>query len=127
VVEDSEPFVGLDVSKDSHAVAFAKGGRGGVVRSHGEIGSDAASVRRLVCKLVRPGLRLRFCHEAGPMGYALKHLIEDNPGSRSPTVARPLSHIVVRTRATRRTDDRDRTNSDAQRSKASLSHVALRR
>ena len=77
MVEDSELFIGLDVSKDSHAVAVAEGGRGGEVRSHGEIGSDAASVRRLVRKLDRPGLRLRFCYEAGPTGYGLKRLIEE--------------------------------------------------
>ena len=76
MVEDSELFIGLDVSKDSHAVAVAENGRGGEVRSHGEIGSDAASVRRLVRKLERPGLRLRFCYEAGPTGYGLKRLIE---------------------------------------------------
>jgi len=77
VVENSELFIGLDVSKDSHAVAVAEGGRDGEVRPHGEIGSDAASVRRLVRKLERPGLRLRFCYEAGPTGYGLKRLIEE--------------------------------------------------
>ena len=66
MVEDSELFIGLDVSKDSHAVAVAEGGRGGEVRWYGEIGSDAASVRRLVHKLGRPGLHLRFCYETGP-------------------------------------------------------------
>ena len=60
MVENSELFIGLDVSKDSHAVAVAEGGRGGEVRSHGAIGSDAASVPCLVRKLDRPGLRLRF-------------------------------------------------------------------
>jgi transposase len=76
-VEDGELFIGLDASKDSHAVAVAEGGRGGEVRSHGEIGSDAASVRVLVRKLDGPGLRLRFCYEAGPTGYGLKRLIEE--------------------------------------------------
>jgi len=83
VVEDGELFIGLDVSKDSHAVAVAEGGRGGEVRSYGEIGSDAASVRRLVRKLDRPGLRLRLCCEAGPTGYGLKRLIEETgPNAR---------------------------------------------
>ena len=65
MVENSELFIRLDVSKDSHAVAVAEGGRDGEVRPHGEIGSDAASVRRLVRKLERPGLRLGFCYEPG--------------------------------------------------------------
>lgn len=45
--ENSELFIGLDVSKDSHSVAVAESGRNGEVRSYGEIGADAASVRRL--------------------------------------------------------------------------------
>jgi len=77
MVENSELFIGLDVSKDSDAVAIAEVGRGGEVRWYGEIGSDAASVRRLVCKLERSGLRLRFCYEVGPTGCGLKRLIEE--------------------------------------------------
>lgn len=38
--EHSIVFVGLDVSKDRHAVAVAEGGRDGDVRYLGEIGSD---------------------------------------------------------------------------------------
>ncbi len=77
MVECSELFVGMDVSKDRHAVAVAEGGRDGEVRFYGEIGSDNASVRRLVRKLERPGSRLRFCYEAGPTGYGLERLIEE--------------------------------------------------
>jgi hypothetical protein len=33
VVENSELFIGLDVSKDSHAVAVAEGGRDGADQS----------------------------------------------------------------------------------------------
>ncbi|RWX58967.1 transposase, partial [Mesorhizobium sp. M2A.F.Ca.ET.039.01.1.1] len=74
--EYSEVFVGLDVAKDRHAVALAESGRGREVRYVGEISSDIASVRRLVRKLGRPGVRLRFCYEAGPTGYGLKREIE---------------------------------------------------
>ena len=78
MVANSEVFIGLAVSKDSsHAVAAAQDGPGGEVRSHGDIGSAAASVRRLVRKPERPGLGLRFCHEAGPTGYVLKRLTEE--------------------------------------------------
>ena len=63
--ENSELFIGLDVSKDSHAVAVAEAGWNGEVRYYGRIGADAVSVRRLVRKLDRPNLRLRFCYEAG--------------------------------------------------------------
>ena len=77
MVDCSEVFIGMDVSKDRHAVAAAEGGRDGEVRFHGEIGSDDASVRRLVRKLERSGARLRFCYEAGPTGYGLQRLIEE--------------------------------------------------
>ena len=51
MVDCSEVFVGMDVSKDSHAVAVAESGRDGEARFYGEIGSDGASVRRFVRKL----------------------------------------------------------------------------
>ena len=72
----SDLFIGMDVSKDRHAVAVADGGRDGEVRYFGEIGSDGGSVRRFVRKLERPGVGLRFCYEAGPPGYGLQRLIE---------------------------------------------------
>ena len=89
MAEDSDVFIGLDVSKESHAVAVAEGGRDGEVRSWSEIGSNAASVRCLVRKLERPGMRLRFCYEAGPTGYGLKRLIE-KLGHECAVIAPPL-------------------------------------
>lgn len=74
--EYTEVFVGMDVAKDRHAVAVAEGGRNGEVRYLGEVGTDDASIRRLVRKLERPGVRLRFCYGAGPTGYGLKRAIE---------------------------------------------------
>ena len=53
MVECSDLFIGMDVSKDRHAVAVADGGRDGEVRYFGEIGSDGGSVRRFVRKLER--------------------------------------------------------------------------
>ncbi len=76
MVDCSEVFIGLDVSKDRHAVAVADGGRDGEVRYFGEIGSDGGSVRRFVRKLEGRGVALRFCYEAGPTGYGLQRLIE---------------------------------------------------
>ncbi len=43
MVECSNIFIGMDVSKDRHAVAVADGGRDGEVRYFGEIGSDGGS------------------------------------------------------------------------------------
>jgi transposase len=62
-------FVGLDVHKETIAVAVAEAG-GGEVRSHGVIPNTPGAVARLVKKL-GPAARLRVCYEAGPCGYVL--------------------------------------------------------
>ncbi len=66
-------FVGLDVHKDSIAVAVAPG-RGGELRSLGTIPSRPQAVRDLVRRL-GPPQRITACYEAGPCGYTLyRHL-----------------------------------------------------
>lgn len=74
--DNCELFIGLDLSKNSHAVGIAGSGRDGAVRSYGEIGADAASVRQFVRKLDRSSVRLAFFYEAGPTGYGLEWQIE---------------------------------------------------
>ena len=76
VVHCSEVFIGINVSKDRHAVAIAESGPDGEVRFFGEFGSDMASARRFLRKVEQPDRRLRFCYEAGPTGYGLQRLIE---------------------------------------------------
>lgn len=67
----SELFVGLDVSKLKISVATAGEAREGDVKFYGDIGAAPASVAVLLRKLGKPGVRLRFCYEAGPTGYEL--------------------------------------------------------
>ena len=68
-MDEEIAFVGLDVHKDSIAVAIAEP-NGGEVRSIGTIPNDPESVTKLVRKL-GPARRLRCCYEAGPCGYVL--------------------------------------------------------
>ena len=66
-------YLGLDVHKDSVAVAIAV--QDGEVRAYGNIGGKLADMDRLIKKLEKPGIELRFCYEAGPTGYVLcRHL-----------------------------------------------------
>ena len=63
-------YIGLDVHKETIAVAVADGD-GGSVRYQGEIPNSPAAVGALLKRLSRGGKRLRFCYEAGPCGYDL--------------------------------------------------------
>ena len=63
-------YIGLDVHKETTAVAVADGA-GGEPRYWGEIKNRPEAVRRLLARLGGPDERLRFCYEAGPCGYGL--------------------------------------------------------
>jgi hypothetical protein len=56
-------------------VAVAEGGLRSEVREYGRIANTPAALDRLIRKLGRQGVRLRFCYEAGPCGYGIqRHL-----------------------------------------------------
>ena len=65
-------YVGLDVHKDTIAVAVAEAGPRGGVREYGKIANTPTAVKGLVVKLARTGRDLRFCYEAGPCGYGIQ-------------------------------------------------------
>jgi transposase len=61
-------YVGMDVHKETIAVAIAKEGRSEPLY-YGEIPNDTEAIRKLVKKVVSGGERASFCYEAGPCGY----------------------------------------------------------
>jgi transposase len=65
----SMKYVGLDVHKESIAVAVADEGPT-EVRFHGTIGATTEALRKLVRRLGSPET-LRFAYEAGPCGYGV--------------------------------------------------------
>jgi len=73
-MQESTMFVGLDVHKDSIAVALAPAGQG-EVRAYGDIAGDLEAVDKMIRRLRQSHEKLDFVYEAGPCGYALhRHL-----------------------------------------------------
>ena len=71
-------YIGLDVHKDTIAVAVARSGRE-AAQYRVEIGNTPAKIAKLVDRIHREfdGEKLLFCYEAGPCGYVLyRQLLE---------------------------------------------------
>jgi transposase len=64
-------YVGLDVHKETIAVALAERGSRDEVREHGKIANTPAALATLAARLGHGGRDLRFCYEAGPCGYGI--------------------------------------------------------
>lgn len=70
--EFNRVYVGLDVHKETIAVAVARPGRGDP-EYHGNIVNSTAAMQKLLKQLNPDGEALSFCYEAGPCGYGLYH------------------------------------------------------
>jgi transposase len=103
----TELFIGLDVHKDTIAVAIAEEGRSGDVRNLGIIEHTPGQITQLMKRLERKRTSLHFCYEAGPCGYVLHRQILDR-GHNCMVVA--PSTMPVKPGARIKTDRRDATN-----------------
>jgi transposase len=73
-MEEYKAYVGLDVHKDTIAVAVAYPGRERA-EARGFIPNTKRALMKLVGRLDGNGERLLFCYEAGPCGYEIYRLI----------------------------------------------------
>ena len=70
-------WIGLDVHKESIAVAAAEPGRDGQVRGLGTISGDLHAVEKLAARLRKQyEAKLSFCYEAGPCGFVLARRLQ---------------------------------------------------
>lgn len=74
-------FVGLDVHKESIAVAYAPQGPGSEVVALGNIGTRQCDIDKLLKQLQGKGCLLQVVYEAGPCGFWL--LWRDDQGERA--------------------------------------------
>jgi len=84
----STKYVGMDVHKDTIAIAIAKEGRGEPIY-YGEIRNTDEAIRKLVKKVASNLEKVSFCYEAGPCGYDVYRQLIDL-GQRCDVVAPSL-------------------------------------
>ena len=114
VLDKPITYVGLDVHKDTIAVALAEVGGGKDVREYGKITNTPTALKALATKLSRGGRRLLFCYEAGPCDYGIQRqlslaghecivvapsLIPRKPGDRIKTDRRDAINLAKLHRA----------------------------
>jgi transposase len=107
-------YVGLDVHKDTIAVALAEAGLRGEVREYGKVPNTTGALKALIVKLAPARRELRFCYEAGPCGYGIHRqltaaghecavvapsLIPRKPGERIKTDRRDANKLAKLHRA----------------------------
>ena len=88
-------FVGLDGHKESIAVAIAESGRGGEVRTYGQVGGDLEALDTVRLALQAAGRTLHFVYEAGPCGFTIfRHLTAAGRSSLNRIIIDPAQNCV---------------------------------
>jgi transposase len=98
---DFSAYLGLDVHKNTIAVAIADAGRSGDARFYGEIGNTPDAVAAVLKKLGNRYRRLHCVYESGPCGYGLYRQIND---------AGHICEVVSPAHTPRRAGDRVKTD-----------------
>ena len=70
-MSESEAYIGLDVHKESIAVAIAESGRHGEVRFYGNVPNTSTDLIKIVNKFSEKYRTVEYVYEAGPCGYAI--------------------------------------------------------
>lgn len=98
---DFNAYIGLDVHKETIAVAIAETGRTGEVRFYGEIANTPDAVAKFLKKLGGRHGKLHVVYEAGPCGYGLYRQIN---------AAGHVCEVVSPAHTPRRAGDRVKTD-----------------
>jgi transposase len=70
-------YVGLDVHKESLAVAIASPERLGEIRFYGNIPNQQPSIHHLFMKLQKQHPNITACYEAGPCRFGIYHQLTE--------------------------------------------------
>jgi transposase len=71
-MEQPTRFIGMDVHKDTIAVAVTATGDSGAAAPYGTCPNTTAALEKLVKRMRQAGSGpMRFCYEAGPCGYGV--------------------------------------------------------
>ncbi|MDH5232441.1 MAG: transposase, partial [Gammaproteobacteria bacterium] len=74
-MKKSHAFIGLDVHKETIAVAVAEAGRDGEIRFWGNYENSDTQISHIVKKLEAKFSNIEYCYEAGPCGYAVYRIL----------------------------------------------------
>ena len=99
-------YLGLDVHKDSIAIAIAEPGPKGEIRPFGTITNDLHAIEKVLSRIrkAHPGAQLEVAYEAGPCGFVIARRLKQ---LKVPCLVAAPSLIPRQPGAPFKTDKRD--------------------